>query len=119
GAALDPAGLGAHAVELELVAHEVEAEAARDLILKPLDLVVGELEHVIALDADQVVVVLGVAGGLVDRLALAEATLGREPALGQQLEGAVDGGVADPRVLLTGEGEQLLDREVAFGREKL
>src|SRR5690606_23265260 len=62
-AALDPARSGTKAVELEAVADEAEAEATGDSLLLVLDVVVLELEHVLAFDADQVVVVLGVAGG--------------------------------------------------------
>src|SRR5688572_26317568 len=101
------------------MADHVEAEAPRDAFLLALDRFIVELEDVPALDTDQVIVVLEVTGGLVHRLALAEAALGREPTLGQELQRAVDGRVAQARILLAREREQALDAEVARALEEL
>ncbi len=114
----DTAGLGAGAVELKPVTHELKAKAGRDLFLKLLDLFVFELEHKVALDADQVIVVRGVATGLVHRLTLAKASMVGEAALGEQLERAVHGRVADPRVLLARLRQDLLDAAVARDRKE-
>src|SRR5699024_370149 len=92
-AALDAARARAQAIELEAVTHQVEPEAARDPLLLLLDVGVLELEHVLALDADQVIMVLCVTRRLVHRLALAEAAQRGEPAFGQQLERAIHGRV--------------------------
>ena len=57
-------------------------------------------------------------GGLVARLAVVEVALVGQPALLEQLERAVDGGVADARVHLLHRGVQLLDRQVLAGAEE-
>src|SRR5262245_59098622 len=118
-AALDPTRTRAQPVELVAMADDVEAEAPRDAFLLALDLFVVELQHEAALDTDQMIVVRGVAGGLVHRVALAEVALGREPALGEQLQRAIHRRVADARIGLACEREQGLDAEVSAGREEL
>lgn len=101
------------------MADQVEAEGTGDPLLLTLDVVILEFEDKAALDADQVVVVLCVTGGLVHRLPLAEATMGREAALGQELEGPVDRRVADPGALLAGQREELLDADMTVSGEEL
>ena len=73
--------------------HGEAAEPHRDALLQALDLVVLELEDQAALGADQVIVVI--ADDLEPRLAVPELALDRQPALDQELERPVDGGVAD------------------------
>lgn len=100
------------------MAYNVEAEASRDALLLLLDRFVVELEDVPALEADQMVVVLVVAGRLVGCLSFAEATLGGKSTLGQQLEGPVDGGVPDAGVVLPSEAQQFFDTHVTARPEK-
>lgn len=100
------------------MANHVEPEASSDPLLLLLDRLVVELEHVSTLEADEVVVVLVVARGFVGRLSLAEAPLGGQPTLGQQLEGAVDGGVADAWVVLAREPQEFFDAHVTTRAEE-
>src|SRR5687767_4703042 len=108
-----PAGdallLGTQAVELVAVPDDLEAaQAIGDPVLQALDLVILELEDQAAAGTDEVIVVL--AGDLVARLPVAELALVREAAVDQELERAIDGGVADPLVALAHPAEQLVDR---------
>jgi hypothetical protein len=110
--------LGARTVELVAVPEHLEpAELGRDALLQALDLVVLELEDEPALDADQVIVMI--ADDLVARLAVAELALDREPALDQELERAIDGGLADLGMALADLREQLVDRDVVARPEEL
>src|SRR2546422_3758225 len=113
------AALGADAVELHAVASHHEAEEAPDAVLEALQLLARELDDLAAALADDVVVVLALGlDRLEARLAVVEVTLGGEPDLLEQLERAVDGGVADSRVHLLDRRVELLDREVPRSPEK-
>src|SRR5262249_11043777 len=68
--------------------------------------------------ADDVVVMRLALDGLVARLSVVEVALRREAALLEELQRAVDGGVADPRVHATDGVVELLDREVLLGAEE-
>ena len=71
-------------------------------------------------EADQVVVVLAVgARDFVAGLAVFEVPLRRQVRVGQQLDGAVDGGVADALVVKANPIEQPLDRDVIGTAQKL
>ena len=120
----DPSGghAFAHAVELHAVIRELEAVGVRDLLLERLDLVVLELDDAVARGADQVVVVLVVAGlrGLVLGGTVAEVVLVRDAGVHEQLHGPVDRRVADARVELPRLREQLVDGDVLLpGQERL
>src|SRR6516165_8118497 len=105
--------LRADAVELHPMPAHDEAEEARDPLLELLELLAVELDDLPAALADDVVVVLlGGLGGLVAGLPVVEVALVRQPAFLEQLEGPVDGRVADARVHLLHGRMQLLDREV-------
>jgi hypothetical protein len=92
---------------------------ARDALLEPLQLLARELDDLPAPLADDVVVVLDrLLDRLEARLPVVEVALGGEPDLPQQLEGAVDGGVAHARVHLAHGGVELLDREVSRRAEE-
>src|SRR5262245_65658348 len=113
------AAIRADAVQLEPVAGEHESQKARDALLLRLERFAVELHDLAAALADDVIVVLGaLLARLVARLAVVEAPLGGEPGFLEQLEGAVDGGVADAGVHLLHRGVELFDRTMpAFGEE--
>ena len=96
-----------------------EAEEATDAVLEALQLLARELDDLAAALADDVVVVLALAlDRLEARLAVVEVALGSEPDLLEQLERAVDGGVADAWVHLLDRRVELLDGEVPRGAEE-
>src|SRR5690606_30947210 len=92
------------------------AELVGEDLLQPLDAVVVKLDDLAAVVADQMIVVIvgALVRELVAGLSVAEVALGGDAALREELEGAVDGGVADLRLLLTHAGEELLDRDVLW-----
>src|SRR5262249_31544747 len=109
--ARDALSLRAQAVELVLVAKDAEVtELCRHGFLQALDLVVLELEDEPAFDTDEMVVVR--AGDLVARLSVLELAGARDAAVEEELERAVHGRVADPRVALADAREKLVDRDV-------
>src|SRR5437879_2544878 len=113
------AALGADAIELHAVAPHHEAEEATDAVLEALQLLARELDDLAAALADDVVVVLALPlDRLEARLAVVEVALGSEPDLFEQLERAVDGGVADAGVHLLDRRVELLDGEVPRGAEE-
>src|SRR5215475_12305479 len=108
--ARDALRLRAEAVKLMLVAKDAEAAELRGHgFLQALDLVVLELEDEPALHADEMVVVR--AGDLVARLSVLELARARDAAVEEELERAVHGRVADPRVALADAREKLVDRD--------
>src|SRR5207247_5250710 len=112
------AALGADAVALHAVAPHHEAEEATDAVLEALQLLARELDDLAAALADDVVVVLALAlDRLEARLAVVEVALGSEPDLLEQLECAVDGGVADAWVHLLDRRGELLGGGVPRGAE--
>src|SRR5262249_12844348 len=89
--------LAAGAAQDDVVPGHGVAGAALDLVDDRLELVVLERLDLAAVVADEVVVVLaGREGGLVTRPAGADVDPLHEPAFGELLEHAVDGGDADP-----------------------
>jgi hypothetical protein len=101
-----------------LVALQLEAVLRGHFFLQVLDARLLELGDLAALHANQVVVVVRVVGQLVAREAVAEAALEGHAALGEQLQGAVHGGVAHPSVLAAHLREQLFDAHVVGGLEE-
>src|SRR5262245_2761961 len=86
-----------HAVELEPVTNELEAELARNSVLQRLDRLVAELDHATALHIDEVIVMS--ARGLLIASAPAPEVVALEDALlGEQLKRTVDGRKGDTRV---------------------
>src|SRR5205807_9447692 len=102
----------AQAVQLELVTGHEEPVLAGDEVLQFLDALVLELDDGVAARADEVIVVVTADGRLVARLAVLEVPRAREPRVGEDLHGAVDGGRADVLVPLLHLAEQLVDAEV-------
>ena len=72
------------------MAHELEAELARDPLLQRLDRLVAELDDAPALDIDQVVVV-GTRRLLVAAALVAEVVALEDALLRKQLQRAIDG----------------------------
>ena len=89
--------LGGHAVELELVADQLEAQVLRHALLQALDLLVAELDDAPGLDVYEVVV-MAARGGLVAPAAGSE-IVPLQDALGlEQPQRAVDGGERDASI---------------------
>jgi hypothetical protein len=109
---------GANTVEFVLVRSEFESVLVSDVLLQFFDARLFEFDDVPALDANEVIVVRGVVGEFITSQSVAEAALVGDAAFGEKLEGAIDGGVADPRVLFAHLGEQLFDADVIFGTKK-
>jgi len=88
-----------------------------DALLQALDLFVLKLEDQAAFGADQVVVVL--AGYFVSGLSIAKLAFVRQSRFDEELESAIDRGVADLAIALSNPGKQLLDGYVIFRSQKL
>src|SRR5207249_7422755 len=111
--------LATDAVELEAVARDHGTELLGDALVERGDLEARELHDPRAALADEVVVgALSTVCFLEPRFAIVEVAFGRQAALLQQAERAIDGGVADPRVDLFHLGVELFDADVAVGGRK-
>ena len=77
-------------VEVEAVVGETDIEFLGDLALTLFDHFVGELDHLAAVEADQVVVVL-LGGQLEYRLATFEVVTGNDTGIIKLVENAIDG----------------------------
>ena len=77
-----------------------------------------ELDDSAALGADHVIVVLMFVVVFVVRAAVAKTNFAREARFGQELERAIDGGLADGRVLSLHQPVEVFDREMFFGTQK-
>src|SRR6266702_5774778 len=102
-------------IQLQLVHLDEESVAVCHFSLKFFDGLVLELDDVAAAGADQMVVVLPLGHVLIPGLAVAKMDLIGDPRLGEQLQGAIDRGVADARVLGPQLQIELLDAHVALG----
>ena len=85
---------GAVAIEIEAVIGQTDVVLLGDLGLALLDHLVGELDHLAAVEADQVVVVF-LGGQLEHRLAPFEVMAGHDTGIVKLVENAVDGGEAN------------------------
>src|SRR5438128_8827536 len=111
--------LRADPVQLYPVAPHDKAEKTSDAFLQPLELLARELDDLPAALADDVIVLLLIVlHRLVARLPIVEVALGREPALLQQLEGAVHGRVSDTRIHAPHGCVELFHREMPLGAEE-
>src|SRR5664280_3291389 len=88
----------ADSIQLKLVSLDQEAVTAGHIGLELFNGLVLELDNGPAAGADQVVVVLPLGNVLVARLAVAELDFAGNPRFGEELQGAVDRRIADPRV---------------------
>ena len=80
--------------------------------------VVLELDDRVAVETDEVIVVLVLVRDLVPRDAVTEVPLVREPTLLEELERSVDGGVADFRILASHLEEKVFDGEMSAAAEE-
>src|SRR6266850_5183173 len=95
-----------------------ESEAVRDLVLDFFDLIAVELDNLVAILADDVIVVrmLRVIG-VVELVVFAEIHFTKQAALGQKWQGAIDRGAGNGFVTGAGPFEKLLGGEVLLGAE--
>jgi len=91
---------GAEPENLQAVVDEFVAKAGADPLLKLFEIRLEKLEHGVAFQADQVVVVFISPGRFIVGVAGAQAVLADEPGLHQQIQGSVDGGSADISALV-------------------
>jgi len=89
-----------------------------DVLLEFLDFVGEELDRAATVGADHVVMAAAVVLVLVARDAIVESDFAGKVALSEELQGAVDGGVADPRVFLLDQAVELVGGEVLAGFEE-
>ena len=95
-----------------------EAEAAGDAVVEDVDAAVLELDDLAAVDADEMVVggvveEVGVVGGL----AVAEVDFLEEAGLGEEAEGAVEGGAGAAGLLAAEAVPEFVGGEVLIGGE--
>lgn len=109
---------GAETVQLKLMGGDDEVVGRGHIVLQLLDGLVLELDDGAAPGTDQVVVVLTFGHVLVAGLTVAELHLPGDARFREQLEGAVDRGVTNVRVLCPELEVQLLDAQVAVGGEE-
>lgn len=95
-----------------------KAVPGRDLLLQPLDPGVFKLDDLPADGADEVIMVLFFVAALVTGMTVAEVPLRCQPALGEELEGTMDRGVADAGVFVANGPVELLRREVRSRRQE-
>ena len=106
-------------VQLQAVTLDAKAVLVGDGFLQRLDLRVLKLNDGAAVGTDQVVVMLFAGTRLVAGLTVAEVTRFGDAALGKEFEGAMDRGVADPRVKRAQAQVEFLGGEVGPGPQKL
>ena len=118
--AVGACGVFAARVEFDSSATEGEgAELLHDLGEPRLDDCVVELDDLAAVDTDEVVVLVVFAGErVVACLAVAEVSWLSEGVLDEELEGPIDGRVADVRSALADFFEELFDRDVLVESEE-
>src|ERR1039457_7083966 len=110
--------LTAEAVDLEGVAGGEVAVFAADLFFHLFDLRGKKLHRAAAAGADHVVMAAPVVLVLVAGDAVVEGDLAGQAALGQQLQGAVDGGEADARIAALDHVVQLFGGKMLVGFQK-
>ncbi|MDT5063554.1 MAG: hypothetical protein QOH63_4013 [Acidobacteriota bacterium] len=93
------AAVGADAEDTQEVLLDLEAVLGGHSVLNGFEFGGVEFDDLATLHADHVVVVLVLVIMLVVRPPITEANFARESCLGQKLERAIDGGLADGRVL--------------------
>src|ERR1043165_108401 len=96
------------------MADEAKAEVARHALLQLLDLLVRELDHLSALDVDQVIVVAK-PGRLVAGTTIAEIVPLEDACPFEQAHGPVDRGQRYARIARRGSAVDLLDVGVILG----
>ena len=102
----------AQAVDLKGVARRQVVVLAPDFLLQFADLGREEFDRATALGADHVMVIAAVVLVLIPRHTVMKCDLTGQTALGQQLQGPIHGGEADPGVFLFHEAMELVRGEV-------
>src|SRR6266403_400190 len=105
----------ADAIYLKVVAGSLKVIFLPDLLLQLTDLRRKKLNRCAALRADHVVVVAAVELVFIAGHAIRKRNHAGQPALGQQLERAIDGGKTDLAVLLTHQTKKLVSGEMVAG----
>jgi len=95
-----------------------ESKFVRHLVLKLLNVLREKLDHLSALGADHVIVMLMVVMMLVVGLVIAEPHFTREPSFRQKLERPVDSRMPNSRVFLLYKPIQVLACEVILGSKE-
>lgn len=109
---------GANTPDPQTVMRRVKAEFVGHFILHRFDRLRKELDHLSALGADHMVVMIVIVMVFVICLVVAEPNLPGQPGFGQELQRPVNGRVADGRVLFLHQPVQVLACEVLFGAEE-
>jgi len=91
---------------------------AGDLLLQAFDAGIFKLDDRPAEGADEMVMMVLFTAALITGLAVAKVPLSCQAALGEELEGAMNGGVADPRILVANGPIELFRREVRPRRQE-
>src|SRR5947209_448870 len=110
--------LRADAEDAKAVLRRLEPVPGDDCVLNGLQLGGVEFDCSAALGADHVVVVRVFVVVLVARAPVAEAHLAGESRLDQELEGTIDGGVADVRLFRLDEPVEVFARKVLLGAQE-
>lgn len=109
---------GAAPVYFQTVLLNQKAVPGCDLLLQPFDPGIFKLDDRPADRADEMIMVLFVAATLVTGLLVAKVPLRCQPALGEELESAMDRGVTDAGILVANSPVELLRREVRSRRQE-
>src|SRR5215204_3913873 len=95
-----------------------ESKFLRHLVLEIFDVRRKEFDHLTALGADHMIVMLVIVMMLVIGLVIAESHFAREPSLGEKLERPVYGRVADGRILFLHQPVKIVARQMIFRAKK-
>lgn len=95
------------------MAEDMKTVGASHPFLQAFDVGILKFEDRPTGGADEVIMVILAAALFVTRLAIAKVALLGQSTAGEEFEGAMDRGVADPRVLLANLQVELLGREVS------
>src|ERR1017187_6194010 len=108
----------AYAVNLESVARRQVLVLAANFLLNAFNLAREELYRAAAFGADHVMVIAAIVLVLVTSHAVIEGHFAGQPALGQQLQSAIDGGKSDALVVFLDQPIQFVGGEMVAGVEK-
>ena len=108
----------AHPVDLESVARSHVVILPSDLLLEVADFRGEEFDRTAAIGAHHVVMAAAIVLVLVAGNAVMKSNFAGQAALRQELQGAVDGGVADMSVFFLNEAMKLVGGEVVAGLKK-
>lgn len=101
-------------VNLQLVVRHDKVMLLSHTLLQSLDIIVLELHHRVALDADQMIVMLVLVHGLKPLESFAEAVLNHKTALDQNIQSTVNAGNRCGYLFLAKQVLDILYAEMAF-----